>query len=50
MLSIYQVIITGVLQLLPVIPQTMNVVDTGCRLAPPPGTPRDLYQLMMVCW
>ncbi len=31
-------------------PQTIKEVDEGYRLAPPPGTPRTVYKLMMECW
>ncbi len=30
--------------------QTIKEVDDGYRLAPPPGTPRAVYKLMMECW
>ncbi|XP_064406601.1 hepatocyte growth factor receptor-like isoform X2 [Halichondria panicea] len=30
--------------------QTIKEVDEGYRLAPPPGTPRTVYKLMMECW
>ena len=30
--------------------QTLQLVEGGFRLAPPPGCPRALYQLMIQCW
>ena len=28
----------------------MTLIDTGYRLAPPPGCPRNLYNVMIMCW
>ena len=30
--------------------QTLKLIDNGCRLAPPPGCPLEMYQLMIKCW
>ena len=30
--------------------QCMQLVGSGFRLAPPPGCPRPLYELMIRCW
>ena len=30
--------------------QTLKLIDNGCRLAPPPGCPLEMYRLMITCW
>ena len=30
--------------------QVLSKIDSGFRLAPPPGCPRQVYALMMDCW
>ena len=30
--------------------QVLQLVDSGMRLPPPPGTPRTVYELMVNCW
>lgn len=30
--------------------QALQLIGTGIRMAPPPGTPRPLYSLMIRCW
>ena len=30
--------------------QSMQLIESGCRLAPPPGCHRALYRLMIHCW
>ena len=30
--------------------QVVNLIDTGYRLSPPPGCPREVYQIMVECW
>ena len=30
--------------------EVIRKVDSGFRLPPPPGCPRDVYHLMIQCW
>ena len=30
--------------------KVMKMMDSGQRLAPPPGCPRDIYSIMIKCW
>ena len=30
--------------------QTIEKIDTGYRLPPPPGCPRAMYRMMIKCW
>ena len=32
------------------IQQTLEKIDSGYRLPPPPGCPRAMYRMMMKCW
>ena len=37
-------------QFLFIIIKMIKKLPTGYRLPPPPGCPRDIYQLMIQCW
>ena len=30
--------------------EVISKVDSGFRLSPPPGCPRDIYHIMIQCW